>query len=63
MPGRRAVNDPAPVVWSGAIVLDGARKGCGDGRSRQQVIESVSLGLPPGRLTAVAGPPGFGDER
>ena len=56
------MNARAPAQ-PGAIVLDGARKGCGDGRSRQQVIESVSLGLPPGRLTAVAGPPGFGDER
>ena len=45
---------------SGAIVLDGVRKGYGEDWSWQQVIESVSLDLPPGQFTAVVGPSGCG---
>ena len=44
----------------GAIVMDGVRKGYGDDWSWQQVIESVSLDLPPGQFTAVVGPSGCG---
>jgi len=45
---------------SGAIVMDGVRKGYGEDWSWQQVIESVSLDLPPGQFTAVVGPSGCG---
>ena len=44
----------------GAIVMDGVRKGYGEDWSWQQVIESVSLDLPPGQFTAVVGPSGCG---
>ena len=44
----------------GAIVMDGVRKGYGEDWSWQQVIELVSLDLPPGQFTAVVGPSGCG---
>jgi NitT/TauT family transport system ATP-binding protein len=44
----------------GSVTVTGISKGYGEAWERQEVIDNLSLELPPGQLTAVVGPSGCG---